>query len=218
MLKHGSKPVDTIWVHQLTTRPDWMEGKPVDEMVAEVRRWHKSRGWSDVGYHYIIDREGNIGKGRDESQVGAHVAGHNTGSIGISLAGGHGAAKDDPFERHFTPQQDAALRELIEDIKTRANIKRVRGHCEVANKVCPGFNVAHWIKQDLAPPRTSPVESTTVAASGTQLVSGTAAGVAALSGLHGTAQLVALAFVGVSMLAAAWIMRERLIKWAEGVR
>lgn len=152
-LHHGSKPVDTIWMHQLTTRPEWYADKSVDDMVKEVRRWHvDGRGWRDIGYHYVIDRKGNVGIGRPETMVGAHVAGYNTGGIGIALAGGHGATKTDSFEKNFTEEQDNSARKLIADIKTRANIKRVRGHSEVANKACPGFTVSKWLDGKKTPP------------------------------------------------------------------
>jgi len=66
--------------------------------------------------------------------------------------------------------------------------------------------------------RASPVQSTTVQASAVQVVSGAGAGIAALGALDGTAQLVTMVFIGISILAAAYIMRERLKKWAEGIR
>jgi hypothetical protein len=68
-----------------------MAGKPTSEKVAEVRRWHvQDRGWKDIGYHFLIDRDGTVAKGRPVEQVGAHTMDHNVGSIGISLFGGHG--------------------------------------------------------------------------------------------------------------------------------
>ena len=66
--------------------------------------------------------------------------------------------------------------------------------------------------------RTSPAQSTTVRASAVQMASGAGAGIAAVGALDGTAQIIALAFAGVVILAALWIMRERLRKWANGVR
>lgn len=151
MLKHGKAPVSTIFVHQATTRPEWKENEPVEAKRDEIRKWHKARGWSDIGYHYVIDRDGTIATGRPESRIGAHVRGHNTGSIGICLIGGHGASKTDEFSDHFTEDQDIALRNLIDNIKTRADIKRVRGHSDVANKACPGFTVATWLQGPAAP-------------------------------------------------------------------
>lgn len=216
-LKHGNKLVDTIFVHQATTRPEWMEDQSVEAKRDEIDRWHRARGWNGIGYHYVIDRDGKVAKGRDESRIGAHVANHNTGSIGICLIGGHGASMDDPFSRNFTPQQDAALRELIEDIKTRAKIKRIRGHNEVANKVCPGFNVAQWLKEDV-PPRTNVAQSKTVQMSATQLVTGVSSGAAAVGMLSGTAQIIAVVVCSIIVLSAAYVMRERIKHWAEGVR
>ncbi len=67
-------------------------------------------------------------------------------------------------------------------------------------------------------PRTSRTQSTTVRASATQIVAGAGTAVTAVSALSGTAQIVALALAGVIVLSGAWIMRERLKHWADGVR
>ena len=77
------------------------------------------------------------------------------------------------------------------------------------------------MKEPAAPvkkPRTSATQSTTVRASATQIVAGAGTAVTAVSALTGTAQIVALAFAGVIVLSGAWIMRERLKHWAQGVR
>lgn len=66
--------------------------------------------------------------------------------------------------------------------------------------------------------RTKVSQSTTVQASATQIAAGAGGGVAAIAGLDGTAQIVALALAAVVVVAAAWIMRERIRKWAEGDR
>ena len=66
--------------------------------------------------------------------------------------------------------------------------------------------------------RTSVAQSTTVQASTIQIASGAGAGVAAVGALDGTAQIVALVFAGIVVLAALWVMRERIKKWAEGDR
>lgn len=66
--------------------------------------------------------------------------------------------------------------------------------------------------------RTSPAQSTTIQASAVQVASGAGAGIAAVGALDGTAQIVALVFAGIVILAALWIMRERIKKWSEGIR
>lgn len=212
MIRQGKKQVDTIFVHCSATQPDWMSGRPLYEKVAEITRWHKQRGWNTIGYHWVIDRDGQISKGRKEETVGAHVQGHNEGSIGICLIGGHGSNENDPFDKNFTPEQDAALRGLIEDIKERTPIKSVRGHNEVAAKACPGFNVGRWLEHK--PPTKSLSESTTMQAGAVQLLTGAGAGVTALGALDGHAQLFVVGFVAISLLATAWIMRERIRRWA----
>lgn len=147
-IKHGQKVADTIFVHCSATRPEWMAGHSLAAKVEEIRRWHvRDRGWRDIGYHWIIDRNGQMAPGRAETQVGAHVSGHNTGSLGICLIGGHGSNADDEFGKNFTPEQDRALRQLIADIKSRTPIKAIRGHNEVAAKACPGFTVKTWLER-----------------------------------------------------------------------
>jgi hypothetical protein len=76
-----------------------MAGPPLAEKIAEIRRWHvQQRGWRDIGYHWVIDRDGAVAPGRKETEVGAHVEGHNRGTIGICLLGGYGASADDPYD------------------------------------------------------------------------------------------------------------------------
>jgi len=215
MLKHGKTPVTAVFVHCSATRPEWLAGSPLSEKIKEFTRWHRAKGWGTIGYHHVIDRDGTVGKGRDESLPGAHVAGHNTGSIGICLVGGHGSNENDDFLDHYTPAQEAALRALIEDIKTRAAITKVRGHNEVAAKACPGFNVKRWFAKK--PPRPALTESTTMQAGAVQILSGAGAGVTAIGALEGYAQLAIIGLAVIVMLAAAWIMRERLRKWAREV-
>lgn len=136
-------PVTEVILHCADTRPEWMAGRSIAEKVAEIRRWHvQERGWRDIGYHWVIDRDGAVAPGRQETEIGAHVEGHNAGTIGICLLGGYGARTDDPFEKNFTAAQKAAMVRLIGEIKGRAPIRKVSGHNDYAAKACPGFRVA----------------------------------------------------------------------------
>ena len=56
--------------------------------VADIRRWHKAQGWTDVGYHYVVRLDGTVQEGRALSEPGAHCKGHNAHSIGICYVGG----------------------------------------------------------------------------------------------------------------------------------
>jgi N-acetylmuramoyl-L-alanine amidase len=55
--------------------------------VKRIRAWHLDRGYDDIGYHYVIPREGNFQSGRKVQLVGAHAAGKNFDSIGVCLVG-----------------------------------------------------------------------------------------------------------------------------------
>lgn len=140
-------PVHEIIVHCSDTPPVWMAGETVQEQAQEIRRWHiEERGWKDIGYHWIISRSGSVAPGRAETVVGAHVAGHNAGTIGICLIGGKGSNADDPFLKNFTPAQDATLRQLIQGIGMRTRITTISGHNDYAARACPGFDVSDWLK------------------------------------------------------------------------
>jgi hypothetical protein len=147
------RKITEIIVHCTATRPDWWAGKRTSDKVREIKRWHvQDRGWSDIGYHFLIDRDGTIATGRDIARDGAHVQGHNAGTIGISLFGGHGSAETDAFSQNYTPQQDAALRNLIGDLRKQYGNVPVTGHNQYAAKACPGFNVPAWFGRHVNKP------------------------------------------------------------------
>ena len=143
-------PVHEIVIHCAATRPDWMEPAGLAAQVAEIRRWHvRDRGWKDIGYHWLIGRDGKVLPGRPETVIGAGVTGHNTGVIHVCLIGGHGAAASDRFADHFTEAQAARLLAHLAAIAMRTGIARISGHNEWAAKACPGFNVPAWLKERL---------------------------------------------------------------------
>lgn len=139
------RPLNGIIVHCTATRPEWMAKSPTSKKVAEVRRWHmRDRGWSDIGYHFLIDRDGTVAAGRPIEKVGAHTQGHNTGTIGISLFGGWDSASTDEFHENFTLGQEEALLHLIADLRRKYGNLTLAGHNNFASKACPGFNVGQW--------------------------------------------------------------------------
>ena len=138
--------VREIVLHCSATPPDWMVGRPFRDQVAEIRRWHvEGNGWRHIGYHHLIGRGGEHGVGRPETVIGAHVIGHNAGTIGICLIGGHGASANDRFADHFAPAQARALITLIAEIEQRTAIEHITGHNQYAAKACPGFHVPSWL-------------------------------------------------------------------------
>jgi len=141
------RQINGIIIHCAATHPDWREGQSTAAKVAEVRRWHVDQnGWSDLGYHFMIDRDGTVADGRPVHRSGAHVLGHNADTIGVCLFGGHGSAVTDAFEDHFTPAQDVALQELIDTLVGQYGDLHISGHNEYAAKACPGFRVGDWLE------------------------------------------------------------------------
>ena len=139
------RPLRGIILHCSATRPSWLASKSLGAKIAEIRRWHvQDRGWSDVGYHYVIDRDGKWAPGRPIEKTGAHTVGHNTGTIGICLIGGHGSAADDGFLDNFTPEQHKAALALIALLRQKYGNLTLAGHNNFAAKACPGFNVGKW--------------------------------------------------------------------------
>ena len=115
-----------------------------DDRAADIKRWHtaqppKGNGWSDIGYHYVIDLDGTIEPGRDVSVAGAHCTGQNATSIGICYIGGKTAdmktAKDTRTE-----EQKAALLSLLKYLVRKYPGAKIYGHKDFAPKACPCFD------------------------------------------------------------------------------
>ena len=122
-----------------------MENERTSAKVAEIRRWHtQERGWSDIGYHLIIDRDGTVAQGRPMERTGAHTLGENVGSIGICLIGGRGGTANDDFLTNFTEEQEEALHTTNGLLKRQYGNVLLYGHNEYAAKACPCFNVVQW--------------------------------------------------------------------------
>lgn len=127
--------IDTIVVHTSASHQN--------ATVEDIRKWHvEERGWSDIGYHYIITPDGEIHDARPINKVGAHARGHNTGSIGICWVGGYKGVDN------RTDSQKLALRELINELVLKYDIddKNILGHRDFpgVKKSCPNFDVQKW--------------------------------------------------------------------------
>ena len=135
-LKQSKRRITEIIVHCAATP----EGK--DYTVEDIRRWHKAQGWSDIGYHYVIYRNGHIEPGRDVDLIGAHCVkgGHNTHSIGICYIGGMDAANKHAKDTR-TLAQKAALLGLLTDLRQLYPEAKIYGHRDFdSGKDCPSFD------------------------------------------------------------------------------
>ena len=113
------------------------EGRDIS--VETIRGWHvKERGWSDIGYHWVIGLDGSINKGRDESISGAHAKGYNSKSVGVVYVGGCDANMKAKDTR--TDAQKTSLHCLLQDLKGRYPNAEIIGHRDVSSKECPSFD------------------------------------------------------------------------------
>ena len=123
---------------------DTPEGR--DVRADEIRRWHKNeRGWSDIGYHYVIDLDGTIEAGRDVETAGAHCTGHNAKSIGICYVGGCDAQMQPKDTR--TEEQKASLLLLLKYLRQKYPQAKIYGHRDFAQKACPSFDAKNEYKE-----------------------------------------------------------------------
>lgn len=107
--------------------------------VKKIREWHQQRGWQDVGYHFIIRRDGEIELGRPLNEIGAHCKGKNRESIGTCLIG----------KKRFTEAQFNALKKLNTMLKSIFSELEIYAHNEFnAHKTCPNFDVRKVLEND----------------------------------------------------------------------
>lgn len=145
------KATNFLVVHCTATAPH------VDVGVKEVREWHiKQRGFKDIGYHYLIRRDGTVEMGRPTWAIGSHVEGHNWEAVGVCLVGGvpedNKATPENESlmqsQYNFTPAQMLALQNVLRLLKRDSyKTAQVVGHhdIEIVNKkACPSFDAKAW--------------------------------------------------------------------------
>lgn len=121
------RAIDRVFLH--CSASDFSE----HDNVETLRRWHKERGWRDVGYHFFIRKDGEVEHGRSLEDPPAAQQGHNTATIAICL---HGLKRE-----NFTKLQFESLISLCRDIdRAYDNQLTFHGHCEVSGKTCPVFD------------------------------------------------------------------------------
>lgn len=132
------RDINRIVIHCAATKPS------MDIGAAEIRRWHvDGNGWRDIGYHFIIRRNGRLERGRPVPEAGAHVAGHNADSIGICLVGG--LNEQGQPDANFTRAQWRELDSLVQALAAGYSITEVCGHRDLdSRKACPCFDVSAW--------------------------------------------------------------------------
>lgn len=101
-----------------------------------MRRHHvEERGWSDIGYHYVVEERGRVRLGRPVHRQGAHAVGHNEGTIGVCVAV--------DARRQVRRRAMRALVRLVADLVHQYSLTAsdVLGHGELAATECPGLDM-----------------------------------------------------------------------------
>lgn len=127
------KKPEAIILHSTATP----EGRGVT--VKTIRNWHKQRGFSDVGYHFVIGTKGELWAGRSLNFQGAHTKGHNK-TIGIAYVGGVDVNNQFPKDT-LSEKQEATLLRLVETLRAKYGPLALWGHNEFSSKACPSFDV-----------------------------------------------------------------------------
>ena len=109
-----------------------------DYTVEDIDLWHRARGFTGIGYHYVIYRDGSVHEGRPVDRAGAHCKGHNAHSIGICYIGGCERDGRTPKDTR-TPSQTASLSRLLRHLQSLYPDATIHCHNEFAPKACPSF-------------------------------------------------------------------------------
>lgn len=127
-IKKPKRPVFKVFIHCSDS------DNPAHDNAETIDKWHKERGWQGIGYHFYLQKDGDLQVGRSLEKIPAAQKEHNTGSIAICCGG---RAKD-----KFTKVQMAALKALCLHMnKLYGGGVTFHGHCEVEpNKECPVFD------------------------------------------------------------------------------
>lgn len=166
------QPIHTVVIHCSATANGRSLRNDRETAAQVIDRWHKEKGYKrsevaikrfnpslkHIGYHVVIDIDGSIEYGREIGEIGAHVKGHNTGSIGICLVGGIGQGAEKNHGR-YTEAQWHALRQVLVTIAPQCSQAEIVGHRDLSPdlngdgkitpnewlKTCPNFDVHEWL-------------------------------------------------------------------------
>jgi N-acetyl-anhydromuramyl-L-alanine amidase AmpD len=127
------RPIKKIIIHCSDSDDSLDIGK------TEIDEWHRQRGFLSesglsIGYHFVVRRSGLIELGRPISEVGAHVSGHNSNSIGICWVG----------RKVQTEKQKQELFKLVKSllVQYKLEVTDVYGHYEFnPDKTCPNLDM-----------------------------------------------------------------------------
>lgn len=126
------KATDQIVIHHT--------GNPIDDDLpaSEIHASHQAQGWSGIGYHYIVRKDGSVEEGRPHWTVGAHAYGENSHTIGIHICGNFEIAEPTSAQVEGTAM---LLAQVCGDYGLAIDAKHIVGHRDLMATACPGKNL-----------------------------------------------------------------------------
>lgn len=119
-------------------------GASEKQTVREIQNYHMNHnGWSDIGYNFLVTPDGRIWEGRGWLKIGAHVAGHNTATIGVCVIG------DYRSKRPSSKALDAVAWLLAEAEDRKGRDLSIFGHRDLGSTTCPGGDLYGWVRSEL---------------------------------------------------------------------
>ena len=109
-----------------------------DVSAATVHAWHKANGWSGIGYHFVIRKDGTIECGRPMDTVGAHCYGENAHTVGINVVGNFETAVPEDAQLASAARLICALSAYYGFAPQNTT---VFGHRDFNATACPGRNL-----------------------------------------------------------------------------
>ncbi|MDX1565520.1 MAG: peptidoglycan recognition family protein [Phycisphaeraceae bacterium] len=129
--------VGRITIHHEGYKPVWFSDvASTRDRLELIRKSHRSRGWSDIGYHFILDRGGRVWEGRPVRYQGAHVRSNNRHNIGVMVLGNFERQKPSAAQLRTLPQFIAKLRRHY-----KVEASKIYTHRELVATSCPGKNL-----------------------------------------------------------------------------
>ena len=141
------------FVHHTVSSNDYAPAD-VPAMLRGIQAYHMdANGWDDIGYNFLVDRAGQIWEGRaggiDRNVVGAHVAGFNTGSVGVAVIGDHRTVAPTSQSVGAVAQvlgwrlglagiDPTASTSMVGLDGTSVSLRTISGHGDAASTECPG--------------------------------------------------------------------------------
>jgi peptidoglycan hydrolase-like protein with peptidoglycan-binding domain len=135
MFTKPSRKVHRVFLH--CSASDY----PHHDNIATIKEWHLARGFTNVGYHFFIQKDGTLEYGRDLEKTPAAQRGQNMNTLAICL---HGLKVE-----KFTQAQFKTLKALSKHIADHYDNISFHGHCEVSTKACPVFDYQKVLDLDL---------------------------------------------------------------------